>query len=230
VIASLVVLVILGLIVAATPSAVVTNLAFLLSKRGVGKSLAFLAGWEIVLVALTAMGAGLAFVALELQKLEQTDPLLNARLIGGAEVIVGIVMLIAAIVTLRRGQTQMERRMAKTLQTVDKVNWPTAFGFGAFGALLNLPWIIAASAEVVRAGQNFFEEASLFLVFLGVASVSVAIPAIAPLIWPKQSEHLLEQARGWLIVKGHLVAGAATGLVALIILYRGLQVLGVVPK
>ncbi len=214
----------LGFIVAATPSAVVANLAFLLSQRGTRKSVAFLIGWTVALVIMCAFSFALTYVAVSTggKVLHVKRP----ELLAWLEILVGAAMIFAAALSWRRGKTQIEKLMGKALAGVDALGTGSGFLLGAGGAFLNLPWALAAAAAVASIqSAGAIVVLIYFLIFMAVASISVAVPTLYTVVFPDRSHEFIEATRVWLVENGNRVTAAATAVIAALVMLKGLNTL-----
>jgi Sap-like sulfolipid-1-addressing protein len=207
----------LGLAVAVcSPVSVVTVIVLLTMPAGRRRGIAFVLGW------LLAVGV-IAAVVVELSdgqdfSSNKTTP---SRAASWAEIVVGVVMVLAALRALRRRRAQGDSssETPKWLSRLDRTNWLLAVVVGAF--MLTYSLTIAAAAEILKANVSGEDEAIAFVVFAVASIATIVAPVVVALLAPDRADRLLAAWRGWLLGNSRLI-----GLVALIVIGALLVVRG----
>lgn len=204
---------------ALSPLPIVAVILMLFTKKARANSLAFLAWW--------LLGLGLVgFVVLAL---------VNAgRISLGDEtesLISGVIKLLLGLFLLLRGVPNQWRNRPKEGEEPEMPKWMAAIDSFTAGRVLGLAFLLsginpknlalnlAAANTIAGSGLATGEQAILFVIFVIIASVSIAAPVLYYLIAGASAEKTLNTWKGWLI------ANNATVLAVIFVIF-GFKLLG----
>lgn len=198
--------------VAISPVPILAVLLMLLSDRELPNALAFLVGWTLALALLTAVvwRAGVG------------DPGEPSAGLSVARMVAGLVLLATAAGQWRArprggGTAEPPRWMERVLA----IGPPAAFGLGVVLVVLNAKEVsltLAAAAEIGEAGVSGAAGLAALAVYVGVSSLTVALPVLAAVTAGERVVPLLHRWRGRLERHGPLaVALLCLGLGGLLL-------------
>lgn len=200
--------------VAISPVPIIAVILMLFSGAATRNSVSFLAGWVIGL-----LGAGL--IVLGIGFAESDD---------GPTTVSGVIKILIGVVFVALGVKQWGSRpgpgehaqMPGWMESIDDFTMGKSFGIGLLLAAVNpknLGLTIAAASTISAAGLSSGEEIIVLVVFVVLASLTVALPVIANLIAGEKAAPALETMKEWLIANNATV-------MAVLFVVLGAKVLG----
>lgn len=184
--------------VAISPLPIVGVILMLLSPKAKVNGPAFVVGW----LAGMAIVIGLIVAFVDPDKLNDSDSAPSTTA-GVIYVALGMLLWLLAIKQWRsRPRAGEEPVMPKWMAGIDKVSPVMALGLGAFLSGLNpknLLLDIAAGTAIAAGDLSTSEQVVAALIFMVIASVSVAGLVIWYLVAGKSAEAKLESLRSWMV-------------------------------
>jgi threonine/homoserine/homoserine lactone efflux protein len=183
---------------AITPTAIVTGILFLSSRRSTANAGAFAAAFAIIYLVITVVV--LAFSS------STANPLISEHSKHIGEIAIGLLLLAGGVVSLLHGRlTPTTQKKASVIDTVDSATPQKAFSMGVALAILNpnIPILLAGLAAIAAANLSSFSSfiAGLLLV---IASI---IGMLVPIIWfkaqPVSAKRALDRLKQWLVKHQH---------------------------
>ena len=186
--------------VAISPVPIIAVILMLFTAKAVSNSLSFLAGWVIGLSV-----AGAIVLALGLESSE-----------GGESTTSGWIKIVIGVLFLGLAWKQWSSRpvgdeaptMPGWMQTIDQFTAPKSFGIGFLLSAVNpknLGLTIAAMSKVTAAGLSTGEEIGTLVVFVVIASLTVAAPVVLNLILGSKAQSALNTKTDWLAENNNTV-------------------------
>lgn len=203
--------------IAASPVAIATVILLLLSTRARGASLGFLLGWS------AGIAAAVTVFTLVPSVVPIAPPGRPLSVLGIAELVVGVILLILAAVVLRRGRHGEDGGMGRHgwLRAIDRSTFPVTFAVGVAMAVNppNLLLSLAGGIAISSAGPTLTEAVLAVAAYTVVAASTVLVPVVAYSVAEDRLRRPLGALRGWLT--RHDAAIVATVLVVLGLLLVG---------
>lgn len=200
--------------VAISPIPVIALILMLFSRAAARNALAFLVGW---VAGLAAIGAVVLAIGVD----GSAD---DGSTSGGTlKVVIGaLFLLLAARQWRRRPRGGAAPEMPRWMSAVDGLSAARALGLGLVLTVpnpKNLGLTVAAAASIGGAGLDAGQEAAAMLVFVVIASLTIAVPVVAFLVAGERAVPALTALREW------LTANSAT-VMTVLFLVLGAKVLG----
>jgi hypothetical protein len=201
--------------IALSPFPIVAVILMLFSARAKTNGLAFVAGWVVGLLlvggAILVLGAGSTGTPSEPS---QTSLVVQALL--------GLLLLAAAFKQYRSFRAQPdEPEMPAWMRSIDEFSAGKSFGVAALLSGVN-PKNLALNAAgvlvITQAGMSATEEWGALLVFVVLASLTVALPVLFYLIGGESSKATLDRMKVWLVANN-------AGVMAALLLVFGVKLL-----
>ena len=207
--------------VAISPVPIIAVILMLFSKAAKVNSLSFLVGWIIGL-----LGAGMIVLAMGVSSSDGAPSTTSGWIkiaIGALFVVLGVKQWMGRP---KKGETATTPGW---MSSIDDFTAAKSFGIGVLLSGVNpknLGLTIAAAATIGGSGLSSGDEAIVMVVFVLIASLTVAAPVILNLILGSKAEHTLTEMKEWLIdnnatvmsvlfvVLGAKVLGAGIAIVA----------------
>ena len=208
--------------IALNPPAVVAVILMLSSAHPSRNALSFVAGWMTGLLVVGAVVLALGDAAAAL---------------GGPSAI-GLVVKLALGVALvwlafrqwrSHKQASGEKEMPGWMRSLDGFTGVKSFATAALFAGLNpksLALNIAGVLVIVEAGLPVATQVIALVLFVVMASVTVAAPVVYHFVAPERSARALERAKDWLIANNAAVTSAVLLVLGIALLLSGVQGLG----
>jgi hypothetical protein len=201
-----------GVAISPVPIIAVTLMLFSAHARSNGVS--FLAGW---ITGLLAAGAIVLALGLEASDGGEADR-------GGVlRIVIGALFVLLGWRQWRgRPRGDEEPRLPAWMASVDRFSAPKAFGLAVLLSALNpknLGLTVVAMATVGARGLETGEEIGVLVVFVLIASITVAAPVAAYLALGERAEAVLTETKEWLVANNAAV-------MAVLFLVLGAKVLG----
>jgi threonine/homoserine/homoserine lactone efflux protein len=203
--------------IAINPPAVIAAILLLASSRR--KAIAFAGGW---IVGLLVIGCVLMFIGDAIERPgHESVPMLVLK------VVVGIALLGFAVSKWRgHRKASGDKELPGWMDRLYHISAPRAFFAAAAYAALN-PKTIAFSAAgvlaIMAATLNTRIEWAALFVFVLLASISVTMPVLAGVVFPRRSERALALAERWLGDNSSLVAAGVLLVLGIMVLYTGVD-------
>ena len=193
----------LALGIAISPISVIAVILMLFSPRARQNGVAFLAGWVL---ALTVVGA-LVLVLAEAGRVGSDDSSSNvAALLKG---LLGVLFLLLAVRQWRSRPAEGEQTpMPKWMAAIDSFTTGRSLGLAALLAGVNpknLALTVGAGLAIAQAGVTGASAVVALIVFVVVASLSVAIPVFYYLAAGEGAKQTLDGWRAWLLANNSTV-------------------------
>jgi Sap, sulfolipid-1-addressing protein len=209
----------LGLVIALSPITVIPAVLVLHAPRPRPAGLAFLAGWVLGLVALTAVFVGASDL---LGGLQQAPP----RWVSWLRVVLGLALIAFGI---RSGLTR--HRHTKTpawLRSFSRLTPVRAGVTGAVLAPLRPEVLILCAAAGLAIGTGGLNAAGGWIcgaVFVVVSALTVAIPILGYVGAGDRLDDTLERLRVWMEENHGAMMAVILVLIGLIVIYNGIHAL-----
>lgn len=207
--------------VAISPVPIIAVILMLFSKAAKVNSISFLVGWIIGLLA-----AGMIVLALGISSSDGAPSTAS----GWIKVAIGALFVVLGVKQWKGRPKKGETATTPGwMSSIDDFSAAKAFGVGVLLSGVNpknLGLTIAAAATVGGAGLSSGDEIIVMIVFVVIASLTVAAPVVLNLILGSKAEHTLTEMKEWLIdnnatvmsvlfvVLGAKVLGAGIAIVA----------------
>lgn len=206
--------------IALSPFPIVAVILMLFSARAKTNGIAFVAGWVAGLLvvggAMLLLGSGSTGTA--------SEPSQSSLII---QVLLGLLLLAAAFKQWRNFSAQSdEPEMPAWMRTIDDFSAGKAFVVAALLSGVN-PKNLALNAAgvlvITQAGMSSSEEWTALIVFVMLASLTVALPVIYYLIGGANSKATLTRMKVWLIANNSAVMAVLLLVFGLKLLAAGAQ-------
>jgi threonine/homoserine/homoserine lactone efflux protein len=207
--------------VAISPVPIIAVILMLFSKAAKVNSISFLVGWIVGL-----LGAGMIVLAIGISSSD-----------GAPSTASGWIKIAIGALFLGLGVKQWTSRPKKGetaavpgwMSSIDSFTAAKAFGMGVLLSAVNpknLGLTIAAAATIGGSGLSSGDEIIVMVVFVLIASLTVAAPVILNLVMGSKATHTLTEMKEWLtdnnatemsvlfVVLGAKVLGAGISIVA----------------
>ena len=180
--------------VAISPVPIIAVILMLFSTAAKTNSLAFLGGWIIGLVVV-----GAVVLATGLGSSEGTPSDAN----GIAKVVIGLLFIALGVRQwLGRPRHGEEPDVPAWMTAIDQFTAVRAFGVGVLLSAVNpknLGLTIAAAATIGASGLSTSEEYLTLVVYVVIASLTIAVPVVLNLALGSRAAHALDEMKGWLL-------------------------------
>ena len=184
--------------VAISPLPVVLVILMLVSKRARVNGPAFVAGWVVATLGVSAVAFALADAADA-----GTPNSGGAEGVNGLQVVLGLAFLALAVRQFRSRPAAGEAPTTpKLFDAVDSMGGAKAFLLGAAGCAANpknLPLAISAGTTVAVTGAAGGTAAVALVAFVLVASATVIMPVVVYFALGERSVRLLDGWKAWLV-------------------------------
>lgn len=184
--------------VAVSPVPIIAVILMLFSRRARVNGPVFLAGWVLALAVVSAA------VYLLAEAGEAASNSTAVESISWGKIALGVLLLISAERNWRqRPAAGVEPELPKWMASVDTLRPAAAFGLGLLLAGINpknLILTIGGAAGVAQLGLSGGEVIVSLIVFVLVASLTIAGPVVYYLLGGERAEARLEEIKDWLRV------------------------------
>jgi threonine/homoserine/homoserine lactone efflux protein len=184
--------------VAISPVPIVAVTLMLFSKRARVNGAAFLLGWVLAVAIVSGVAYTLADQADAATSSTAADTIAWGKIVFGA-----LFLLLAARNWRSRPAPGAEPEMPKWMAGIDALTPPKAFGLGVLLAGVNPKnLMLAASAGAALAGLGLatHEAIGSLIVFVIVASLSIAAPVFYRLAGGEKAKARLDESKDWLVL------------------------------
>ena len=206
-----------GLLILLRPLGVTAVLLLLAGTRGTIRSLGFAVGWVITIA---IIGVAVVVVFQGAQRSASQRAVSHAPVV--IEFVVGVSVLIAAVVMLRRSRSRLtERRPPQWLGRLDTVEVTLAFLAGV--VTVSHLTVAVASVEIYRAHLPEADVALAlgWLVILGTSSIVVPVVLVA--VVPERYRPRLAQLTESINAHSHEMAIAIVAVLGAYLMFRGIS-------
>ena len=211
--------------IALNPPAVIAVMLLLSSPRGLTKGAAFLAGWMAGVGAVAATVLVLGDVGSMF-----ADPKLPALVL---ELLIGVGLVVGAVVKWRRGRAhEGDRDMPGWMRSLQEFSAGKAFTTAALFAALNpktLAINVAGMLLIVEAELTASTQAALLVLFVVVASGTLAAPVVFYLVARDRSATVLSAAQRWLVNHSAEVTAAVLLVLGLLLASGAIEKMAALP-
>ena len=180
--------------VAISPVPIIAVILMLFSKKATVNSISFLLGWVLGL-----LGVGLIVLALGLEASDGTPSTTS----GWIKVVIGAVFLLLGVKQWTSRPKKGEQASAPGwMSAIEDFSAVKSFGIALLLSAVNpknLGLTIAAGASIGASGLSTGDEIVVLVVFVLIASLSVAAPVAFNLIRGSKAQPALTEMKEWLI-------------------------------
>jgi hypothetical protein len=213
----------LALGIAISPISIIAVILMLFSARARQNGVAFLAGWVL---ALTVVGA-IVLVLAEAGRVGSDDSSSNVTaLLKG---LLGVLFLFLAIRQWRSRPAEGEQApMPKWMAAIDSFTTGRSLGLAALLAGVNpknLALTVGAGLAIAQAGVTGASAVAALIVFVVVASLSVAIPVLYYLAAGEGAKQTLDGWRAWLLANNSVVMTVLFIVLGFVLIGQGISAL-----
>jgi threonine/homoserine/homoserine lactone efflux protein len=184
--------------VAISPVPIIAVILMLLAPRARAASVAFLLGW---VVGVTVVVVVVTLVVDPVDSSEPDDPSTFSSVI---KLVLGALFLLLALRSWRsRPRAGQAPEMPSWMSAITDFNATKALGLGLLLSAVNpknLAMCIAAGAAIGGAAEDTSEAVVAIVVFVVIASASIAVPVIGYLVAQERMRQPLDELRQWLTV------------------------------
>jgi threonine/homoserine/homoserine lactone efflux protein len=209
----------LALAVAVVPIPMIAVILMLLSRSGTRNGVSFLSGWLLGLI-----GLGAILLAIDAAAASKTE---GSDLAGYLRIAIGAVLLFLGWRKWRsRPQGDEEAQMPGWMSAIEDFGAAKSFTTGFLLAAANpknIGLTFAAAATIATAGLTNAQQIVTLLVFVVVASLTVAIPVIAYLLAGARATPTLERMREWLVANAKILMTVLFVVLGLVLLADGIS-------
>lgn len=210
--AVLLTLTLMAFALAAQPWSVLAGILLVTSRRGVTKEVLYVSGWVLALVVVFAVSVAL-FPATPGDTSAQTP-------LHVAEIVFGVVLAFVLLARWRRPSVTQRVAEPAWLAKLDAMSPVLAFVLGAF--LPNYIIVVAAAGQVLQLSISTGLLVLVAAVFIVLASLGVAAPLAVRVFRSDQATDIYAGWRVWLIDHSRAVTYATGGVVAVVLVVKGI--------
>lgn len=210
----------LALGVAVSPIPIIAAILMLLSSRARSNGLGFLGGW--------VLGITVAVVVFSLlgSIIPAADSDASKPVAGVVKIVLGVLLLLLALKQWRsRPVAGAEPILPKWMSAVDGMTPVTALGLGFLLSAVNpknLLMAVGAGVDIGGGGLSAGGATVAIVVFVLLASSTVAVPVIGYLAASDRMKAPLESLRVWLVHNNAVVMGVLLLVIGVVMIGKGL--------
>ena len=182
--------------VAISPVPIIAVILMLFSRRAHVNGRVFLLGWVLALGAVSGVVYALAHASNASRNSSGSDPISWAEVVLGA-----LLLLVAAQYWRHRLRARTEPPLPKWIAGVDALTPSKALGLGLLLAGANpknLVLAAGAAAGLAQLGLSTVNAVVSLIVFVVIASLTIACPVVYYLIGGEQAKTKLDELKDWL--------------------------------
>ena len=207
--------------VAISPVPIIAVILMLFTKRPKSTSLAFLAGWILGLATVSGIVAAVA----QPQDFDpDSGPSTAAAII---RLVLGLLLLWLALRQWRsRPKPGEEAHMPGWLASLDSITPVKSLGLGALLSGINpknLALTLSAAMAIVQVELGSAGTAGAMIVFIIIASISVAAPIAVYLVMGEKASRTLDGWKAWLSANNHTVMFVLLLVFAVVLIGKGIS-------
>ena len=207
----------LALVVALSTVPLLVVITILLAPGSAASSLTFLIGWPI------GMLAAVALFYLGANLIPGPFLLRNRPVLGWAEIVLGLLVVIIGIVQFRRTRGRSPKPPA-WIGSVGRVRPAAAFGI-AIALCFRPKALLLSSAAAIIIGASRVEGIGalvVILIFVALSASSVVVPIIAMRLRPDAMRRPLQSAEAWIVRNSRAVTLVAASFAGVFIIGHGM--------
>ncbi len=180
-----------------SPLSIIAIISMLLSKRAKSNSLVFLFGWTLGLI---VIGGAVLLIAGTQNFSPGSEPSTGASII---RLLAGVLLLFLAAMEWRISMRSGEPKLLTRVSMVDTSTPTKAFGLGLLLSAAypkNFTLTVIAALTIVQAqvsGSLNITSLSVFIIFIIISSILVAIPVLASLVLGDKAAQTLDSWKAW---------------------------------
>lgn len=216
---------VLGIATALNPVGVSVVVVLLLSHdRPMRKSIVFALGSaaSVLFFAGVGLALGLLIGAQTVEAAAKT-PMPGAKLVGLGEALVGAGMIVFAIWSFIKRDGEASGLVARAMSDVDRVTLGLSFVLGFILVSFTMPFLLALELSMDHPDPPLMYAVAL-LVYGVIALSTITVPILLVEFRGERAAGTLEDLRGWLEARGPILLGIIMGLLGVVFLIRGVQV------
>ena len=184
--------------VAISPVPIIAVILMLFSQRAKVNGPVFLAGWALTL----AVVSGVVYAISDLADLDTSSSASDT--VSWGKIVLGVLFLLLAVRQWRgRPAPGTEAEMPKWMRGIDSFTPGKAFGVAVLLAGVNpknLLLTIGAATGLAQLGISTGDAVGSIVVFVIVASLTIAVPVVYYLVGGEQARTGLDSMKAWLAV------------------------------
>jgi len=206
--------------VAISPLPIIAVILMLFSAQARVNGPMFLLGWVIGLALVSAVVYGLASGA------GASSDVSASKGISWVKIALGVVLLVLAVRKWRtRPATPQSASMPKWMAGIDTFTAGKSLGLGALLSSVNPKNLIltaGAAAGLAQLGLPGREATVSLVVFVALASTSIAVPVLYYLLGGQRAQALLDEVKSWLTVNNGAVMAVLLVVFGAVLVGKGL--------
>jgi Sap, sulfolipid-1-addressing protein len=206
--------------VAISPIPIIAVIVMLFSQRARVNGPAFLAGWVVALAVVSAV----VYIVADQSDVATSSSASDTTSTG--KIVVGVLLLIMGLRRWRhRPAPGAEAEMPKWMASVDSLSPLKALGLGVLLAGVNpknLALTAAAAAGVAQLGLSSGDAVVALVVFVVLASITIAGPVVYYLVGGQRAEAQLDALKDWLTLHNSAVMAVVLLVFGVDLIAKGL--------
>ena len=206
--------------VAISPVPIIAVILMLFSRRARVNGPVFLLGWALGLALVSGAVYAISDTANTATSSTASDT------VSWGKIVLGVVLLLAAVRNLRnRPKPGAEPEMPRWMASIDTLTPPKALGLGVLLSSVNpknLILAIAAATGVAQLGISTSDAVVSLIVFVVIASVTIAGPVVYYLVGGEHAQAGLDELKGWLGVHNQAVMAVLFLVFGVVLISKGL--------
>lgn len=207
--------------VAISPVPIIAVILMLLSRRAGVNAPAFLVGW---LVALAVVGVIVLVLADGADVESEETP---SKAASAIKLVLGLLLLFLAFGQWRgRPKAGEEPEMPKWMSSIDSLSPVMALGLGVLLSALNpknLALTLGAALVIAQAGLRAGESAVSLVVFVAVATITVAAPVLLYFVLGERAQRVLNEWKSWLTENNATVMAVLLVVLGVVLIGDGIS-------
>jgi len=207
--------------VAISPVPIIALILMLFSKKATSNSLAFLVGWILGL----ALVGGIVMAIGSTQNMSAGSGASSAGYT--VKLLLGILLLFLAARNWRKKPKPGEQpKMPAWMSTIDSVKSGRAFLLAVLLAGINpknLALTLSAALDIVQKGLATGQAIVAMIIFIAIASVTIAVPVLLNLFTKDRSTRILNTWREWLTENNSTVMFILLLIFGILLLGKGIS-------
>ena len=188
-----------GVLVAISLVPMIGIIVILFSSRARVNGPVFVLGWAAPLAAVS----GVVYVLADGP--HATTSWTRSAAVSWIKLVLGALCFVMAIRVLRTATSRGEELMPRWFASIDGLTAPRAFGIATFCAIVspkNLVLTVGAGVAVAKLGVPSSDAVAALLVFVVLASFTVAVPLLYYLVAGPRAKPALKRLKDWLLAHG----------------------------
>jgi threonine/homoserine/homoserine lactone efflux protein len=202
------------------PIPIIAVILMLLSERAGANSTAFLGGWVVGVA-----GASVVLLVLSSQSDTGSTGAPSTRSSVIKLILGALLVLLAARSFKKRPRAGEQAELPKWLESIDSFTPTKAAGLGVVLSAANPKNLLLIAGAMVAVSQYKLavgEEAIVVLVFVLIASITVAAPVIIYRVGGAKAQRLLEEMKTWLGQNSAVVMAVLLLVIGVVLIGKGI--------